>query len=181
LMIHAPHDSVAQILDFKIGGNPTVPEMIDLLIGDDLGMWRPYFGNAMNFQRQFRNFSDNEQVEIGWSKRGEEIYSPGKKPDPPEEGRDPLPRNFPESALFYQRPFVDNGTVEYEFFYDPDKAHVDPALDRMTFMLDPDGVQLHWLTDAASDKSGAPFDNAKDEPENRRGPAKLPLKAKEWN
>ena len=123
----------------------------------------------------------NEQDDSAWTKRGEEMYSFGKKPEPPEEGREPPPRYFPEAAIFYQRPFVENGAVEYEFFHDPDKAHVHPALDRMTFLLEADGVKLHWLTDGRNEKSGVPFDNATEEPECRRGPAKLPLKAKEWN
>jgi hypothetical protein len=54
-------------------------------------------------------------------------------------------------------------------------------LDRLVFLLEPDGVKLHWLTDGASDKSGVPVDNATDEPSCRRGPAQLPLKAKAWN
>ena len=37
--------------------------------------------------------------------------------------------------------------IEYEFFYDPDKAMVHPMLDRFTFLLEPEGVKLHWLTD----------------------------------
>jgi hypothetical protein len=54
-------------------------------------------------------------------------------------------------------------------------------LDRLTFLLEPDGVKLHWLTDGPHEKSGVAFDNVKDEPASRRGPAKLPLKEKAWN
>ncbi len=181
LMIHAPHANIAQVHDLKIAGNPTVPEKIDLLIGDDLGMWRPYYANAGAFQRRSPYDDGNGQADMAWIKRGEEIYGAGKKPEPPEDGRQEMPRYFPESVVFYQRPFVENGAVEYDFFYDPEKALVHPALDRMTFLLEADGVKLHWLTDGRNDKSDVPFDNAKEEPASRRGPAKLPLKAKEWN
>ena len=182
LMLHAPHANTAEIRDLKITGNPTVPEKINLLIGDDLGMWRPYHGNNGQVQQsQFPVDNGIFEGRSGWSKRGEEMYEFGKKPEPPEEERQVPPRNFPESAIFYQRPFVENGAVEYEFFYDPEKAHVHPALDRTTFLLEPDGVKLHWLTDGSHEKSTVPFDNAKDEPGCRRGQAKLPLKAKEWN
>jgi hypothetical protein len=71
--------------------------------------------------------------------------------------------------------------IEYEFYYEPGKAHVHPCLDRLTFMLEPEGVKLHWLTDGPFEKNGVAFDNTKDEPGNRRGPAKLPLKEKAWN
>ena len=76
---------------------------------------------------------------------------------------------------------LENGAIEYDFFYDAEKACVHPTLDRLTFLLEPDGVRLHWLTDGHSDRSGVPFDNAKDEPACRIGPSKLPLKEKAWN
>ena len=109
------------------------------------------------------------------------MFEFGKKPGPPAEGMPPRPRYFPESVVYYQRPFLEDGTVEYEFFYDPDKAHVHPALDRATFLLEPAGVQLHWLTDGSNEKSVVTFDNVAEEPACRRGPAQLPLKAKAWN
>ena len=45
----------------------------------------------------------------------------------------------------------------------------------------PDGVEVHWLTDAQHDRTGLAPDNVSVEPVNRRGPAGLPLKVKEWN
>ena len=163
LMFHAHHQNTGELRNVAISGTPTVPEKIDLLANDDLGMWRPYQGIA------------------AWVKRGEELFEFGKKPEPPEEGRPVPPRNFPESALYYQRPLLEDGAVEYEFYYDPDKAHVHPLLDRLVFLLEPDGVKLHWLTDGPHEKSGMAFDNTRDEPACRRGPAKLPLKEKAWN
>ena len=182
LMIHAHHANTTEVRDIKISGRPSVPDKIDLLIGDDLGTWRAYFGQAGPVQPRFRVYDeDGSQNGTDWSKRGEEMYSFGKKPEPPEEGQPERPRYFPESAIFYQRPFLEDGAVAYEFFYDPDKAHVHPALDRLTFLLEPEGVKLHWLTDGRHERSGLAFDNAVEEPECRRGPAKLPLHAKQWN
>ena len=86
-----------------------------------------------------------------------------------------------ERALHYHRPFLEDGAIEYEFYYEPEKAHVHPMLDRVTFLLEPDGVRLHWLTDGQYDRSGIKADNVHDEPANRRGPEKPPLKEKAWN
>jgi hypothetical protein len=58
---------------------------------------------------------------------------------------------------------------------------VHPALDRLTFLLEPDGVKVHWMTDAQYDRLGLKADNTASEPENRRGSPSLPLKPKEWN
>ena len=60
-------------------------------------------------------------------------------------------------------------------------------MDRLAFLLEPDGVRLHWPTNptnvrTASDEGSelAP-DNTADEPENRRGPDPLPLRSGDWN
>lgn len=177
LMLHAAHLNTAEIRDFRITGAASVPDSINMLADDDLGMWRPYAGTVLPPYRG-RYYYPGQQ---GWLIRGEEMYEQGRKPEPPEDGKPESPRSFPESATFYQRPMLEDGAVEYEFFFDPDKALVHPMLDRLTFLLEPDGVRLHWLTDGAADQSGVPFDNAFEEKDCRRGPAKLPLNAKAWN
>jgi len=58
---------------------------------------------------------------------------------------------------------------------------VHPVLGRTAFLLDPDGVKIHWLTDGAYERKGLAPDNTADEPESRRGPASIPLKPKAWN
>jgi hypothetical protein len=58
---------------------------------------------------------------------------------------------------------------------------VHPALGRLAFLLEPDGVKVHLLTDGAYERSGLTADNARDEPECRRGPTSLPLKPSAWN
>src|SRR5205823_4206441 len=71
--------------------------------------------------------------------------------------------------------------VRYEFYYEPGKTHVHPSLGRLAFLLEPEGVRLHWLTDkAVADWTGLATDNAALPPEGRRGGA-LPLKAGAWN
>src|SRR3954463_5369924 len=57
-----------------------------------------------------------------------------------------------------------------------------PTLDRLAFLLEPEGVRLHWITDGPDDEC-TPLkpDNVADEPANRRGPGRLPLRANAWN
>ncbi len=177
LMLHCSAKNSGVVRNLKIMGQPTVPDQIDLLAGSDLGMWASYDGTGVMSQ-SIRSFDGNTG---SWSKRGEEMHHFGKKPDPPEEGDPVRPRHRSEAAVFYQRPLLEDGVVEYEFFYDPEAAHVSPALDRLVFMLEPNGVKLHWLTDGAYDKSKVAFDNTVDEPSSRRGPSRLPLSPKAWN
>ena len=51
------------------------------------------------------------------------------------------------SKLAYFRPLRPGETLRYEFFHEPGKTHVHPSLGRLAFLLEPDGVKLHWLTD----------------------------------
>jgi tetratricopeptide (TPR) repeat protein len=182
LMLHCNHLDTGDVRDLKIAGKPVVPMVIDLLAGEDLPLWRPYLGFVSEGDtRRMGVVIGGNTVTNGWMKRGEEMFEAGARPEPPEEGKPIPPRYFPESAIFYQRPFLEDGAIEYEFYYDPDKSHMSPALDRLVFLLEPDGVKLHWLTDGPNDKSGVKFDNVRDEPPCRRGPSQLPLKPRAWN
>src|SRR5262245_18214274 len=76
---------------------------------------------------------------------------------------------------------LEDGEIRFEFFYDPGTVLAHPALDRLVFLLDPEGVKVHWLTDAQHDRTGLLPDNITVEKSNRRGPESLPLKQKAWN
>jgi hypothetical protein len=56
-----------------------------------------------------------------------------------------------------------------------------PALDRLVFLIEPDGVKIHWLTDGVHDRTGLDRKNAFEEPENRRGEGPPPLRENAWN
>ncbi len=86
------------------------------------------------------------------------------------------------SRLTYYRPLRDGETLRYEFFYQAERTIVHPGLDRLTFLLEPDGVRLHWMTDHPDGEAGGlRLDNVADEPNSRRGPPRLPLVEGEWN
>lgn len=87
-----------------------------------------------------------------------------------------------QSRLYYHRPLRDGDRLSYEFFYEPDKIEVHPSLGRLTFLLQPDGVRLHWITDTPfDDPTGLAHDNVVDVPQDCRGPQPVPLKPGEWN
>ncbi|HQU43674.1 MAG TPA: DUF1583 domain-containing protein, partial [Pirellulales bacterium] len=84
--------------------------------------------------------------------------------------------------LTYFRPLRNGEVLRYELFYQPGQQMVHPALDRLTFLLEPEGVRLHWMTDHPDAEAGdLSLDNVADEPDARRGPPRLPLVAGEWN
>jgi hypothetical protein len=147
--------------NLKITGRPVVPEALSLSAAGDLSGWQThYYGEATGSARP------------AWEKRGDEIVGPLVKESA---------GSHQESLLQYHRPLLEDGSVEYEFYYEPGATLVHPALDRLAFLLDPEGVKVHRLTGGAYERTDLAPDNATAEPENRRGPDKLPLRARDWN
>jgi tetratricopeptide (TPR) repeat protein len=144
-----------------ISGRPQIPDKLNLSASADLAGWR---------SDEYADTTTGERAD--WEKRGEEIV-----------GRldTPIPGARRESVLRYHRPMLEDGRITYEFYYDPGKAMVHPALDRVAFLLEPDGVRIHLLTDGADERSGLAPDNVRDDTESRRGPASLPLNPQAWN
>src|SRR5262249_46525471 len=103
LMLHGRVDCTAGIRNFKLTGTPTVPESVDITAGPDPKGWRGYQGGQLQ-------------------KRGEEVYMNGYNilKQQVGEGQPPPKRVWTEDAIHYHRPLVEDGTVEYEFYYDPD-------------------------------------------------------------
>lgn len=86
------------------------------------------------------------------------------------------------SWLFYQRPLHDHDRVQYEFFYAPGQAEVHPALGRLAFLLRPDGVHTHWITQNGDrDLLQIPNANLMLETAYQRGGGALPLRTNDWN
>jgi hypothetical protein len=161
LVLRCPAGSRGGVRNLKIDGAPAIPESLDLSGSPDLSGWlADYYGE------------ENDESSLGWRKQGDEISA--------ELALD-LKGSKRESLLRYHRPLLEDGVIEYEFWHEPGKALVHPALDRLTLLLEPGGVKVHWLTDAQHDRGGLPPDNVTSEPANRRGPATLPLQANAWN
>jgi hypothetical protein len=128
------------IRNLRILGSPIVPKEIHLSAGLDLIGWdAAYYAETL------------EGDSAAWSKTDDEIV--GRQ-------RVNSPGSVRQSLLRYHRPLLEDGELEYEFFYEPGKTEVHPALDRLVFLLKPEGVQIHWLTDAQYDRTSLPPDNA---------------------
>jgi hypothetical protein len=162
LLLQANVNCTAGIRNIKFTGSPKVPEVIDLSSALDLKGWLRY---DTNYELQ---------------KRGNELYLNGRKFEPVE-GQPEIKRSYQQQAMHYHRPMIEDGAIDYDFYYEPDVALVHPMMDRLTFLLEPTGVRIHWLTDNVHERTGLKPENVSDEPDNRRGLAKLPLKEKAWN
>ncbi|MHB1556493.1 MAG: DUF1583 domain-containing protein [Isosphaeraceae bacterium] len=161
LAILCPADQAGEARKITITGKPQIPDRLSLTALPDMSGWRTdEYGETTS--------GDNAD----WEKRGDEVF-----------GRlaEDIPVARQESVLRYHRPMLEDGRISYEFYYEPGKAMVHPSLDRLAFLVEPEGVRIHRLTDGAYERSGLAADNMADEPANRRGPASPPLKPKAWN
>jgi tetratricopeptide (TPR) repeat protein len=182
LAIHNGAEGQADLRNLKIEGRPTIPAALEISSLPDLTGWL-----ADYYQERLDGDASS------WTKKGEEIVGrnigSNSRPTTDRWGNEETDffRNSArlgskqESLLQYHRPMVEDGEIRYEFFYEPGKTVVHPALDRLTFVLDPAGVKVHWLTDAQHDRTGLGPENLLLEPQNQRGSGRLPLKPNEWN
>lgn len=84
------------------------------------------------------------------------------------------------SLLSYMRPLLEDETITYEYFYEPARTAVHPAIGRLAFLMEPKGIRVRWLTNSTREWTGLAANNALLEPLNRRGPSTLPL-TPGWN
>lgn len=165
IAIRSPYHTDGAVRDLRITGNPEIPAEVELTNSRDLSAWLPInHGHRVGPTHKWRPLGDGNDGGGIYGIRWED-----------------LPGSHRETLLRYHRPMVEDGTIEYEFFYREGETHVHPALDRLAFLLQPDGVRIHWVTDCEFDRTELAPDNLYDEPDYRRGPAALPLNPKDWN
>lgn len=84
-----------------------------------------------------------------------------------------------EHLLRYHRPMLEDGVIEYDFLYDEGHTEAHPAIGRWAFLIQPDGVNMHQLTDGRYERTSLPPDNF--HPLSNGGAEKLDLKQNGWN
>ncbi|MEW4527222.1 DUF1583 domain-containing protein [Maioricimonas sp. JC845] len=155
----------ARVRDVRISGNPIIPTELELSASPELPGWYAYYDESVGTaDARWRYEADPEST-------GQIVCLAVPE----------LAGAHGQSLLRYHRPLVEGGSIEYEFRDIPGATPVHPALDRLVFLLHPDGVRVHWLTDGRYDTTGVSPDNVVDEPQHRRGPSRLPLKESDWN
>lgn len=155
------------IRNLRIIGQPEVPESVPLIVNQDLVGWYSYHHDELVGNQNGAVWGYVEDAESTGIVRGKR--------------RMDVAETWYESLLCYARPLVAGEQMNLEFYYVPGEVVVHPALDRLAFLLDPQGVREHWLTDSRYDTTDIGPQNVIDRPEYRRGPATLPLRIDDWN
>lgn len=165
LAIRSIWDHNCAVRNLRITGSPDIPDKVWLLTDPLFGNWKT---------ARLDNWKAPSRDEYWW------LHWPE-----PEHGGivgrrvKELPGESHAEALnFYHRPLLEDGAIEYEFYYEPGEFEVHPAMDRMVFLLRPDAVRLHWLTDGVFDPTDA--DPAAEFTEQPHA-GLLPFKLGQWN
>ena len=125
IAIRSPGWHRSTVENVRILGQPMVLNSVPLSRPNDQSGWLDYY-DAGGWEH--RDTADAGSWIVGHSIPG-------------------LAGTFTERLHRYQRPLVEDGSIEYEFFYDPGVVETCPALDRLAFLLQPSGVREHWITD----------------------------------
>ncbi len=148
--------------NLRIVGEPEIPEAIDLIATERWQGWR-----ADMFHEAFSLGTESEGA--AWRRSGDEIVGDLSA----ESGV-----KARESLLMYQRPLLEDGVIEFESYFTPGECGVHPAVGRVAFLVRPDGVKLHQLTDAEWEATGLSPTN---ESPLEGSAASVPLKENDWN
>jgi len=153
----------AEVRDVRISGRPTVPDEVLLSADPQLSSWLTYHEETSGVENaRWTWHSDPDSSGIITGRRGGDLLDTRS-----------------ESLLRYLRPLAEDVVIEYEFQYEPGRYETHPALDRIAFLLEPDGVRLHWITDERFDPAGVSPDNRFSA--GTQLSTSLPLHPNRWN
>lgn len=156
--------------DLRITGEPLIPEKIALVDSPQLLGWYDYYQPLHPLTSRISGWDVSMERGVG-AERDIQISHP----------RMPLlpSGSHAEQLLRYLRPFAEDGTIVFEFFYEPGQTTTHPAVGRTVFLLTDQGVKLHKLTDGRFERTALRPDNAKilDDAEIKT----LPLLTNQWN
>jgi hypothetical protein len=153
------------VKDLRVTGRPTVLDAVSLSHLPDLTGWSTYYDeSAGGPDDRWIHVADPDSS--GWIVGRNDGSLPGSNT---------------ESLLRYQRPLIENGSIDYDFYYNPKLLETHPALDHLVFLLHPSGVREHWITNGRYERADLDPDNSVEVVANRRGPETLPLKPRAWN
>lgn len=113
------------VRNLTIAGMPTIPAQVNLCNPPILNDWVAFFtdkGKWITYQ----------------DKTGTHILEGQPRPE--------LTGTQAESLLLYHRPMMEDGEIEYEFYCEPGKQIVHPAMDRQAFLLNSNHVAVHDVT-----------------------------------
>ena len=119
LSIHSTWYCNGAIKNLLIAGQPTIPETIQLVTTEDLSGWLPYFEGLTS--EWWSDWRLRRQPKSDPQENNSPMMLVGRR-------RPEVNGTVHENLLRYHRPMLEDGTIEYEFFYSPGQFEVHPAM-----------------------------------------------------
>jgi hypothetical protein len=175
----------------KIEGDVTIPRSIELL-SPSLAGWTARFKNGrlpdvvLLPENAPPARAEDEKPQHDWRlvdgvlESVDRAAGGGKSPsDASKRAAKTPPRR--EGLIRYLRPLGDGEQVSLEFYYEPGKYSLTPALGRIAILPGDKEVALHWITaDAAGITTGVDDQNRVVDPQAEQ-PTPIALKNNDWN
>ncbi|WP_345682688.1 DUF1583 domain-containing protein [Novipirellula caenicola] len=177
---------VVSFHNIRIEGSPVIPRQVDLFSADRMDGWDcTKFSESQPRKRLMAENPTPENSALAYYQQQEPSTFDWNVQDGVLEGHASEASGDPaeQSWIYYHRPLQNGDSVQYEFFYTPEKSVAHPTIGRIALMLQPDGVETHWIATPKwdDDYNGVELDNSLVEASCRRGTAPLPLKVGDWN
>ena len=198
LNLSSLNSAATAVRNLKMSGAIEIPREVSLLLKDAMPGWQSDFYSETQppAERETNDDEDagsQDDAMMDADEYGVLQKKTGKDVDWETKDHILLGRKLPPSAiqetkvrqsrLYYHRPLLDGDRVTYEFWYERghNSTHVHPTLGQMAFLLEPDGLNLHWMTSRNSEDNrySLPTDNRLVDESIRKGP--ISLKEKDWN
>jgi hypothetical protein len=138
IALRSPFFSNGSVKNVQITGTPEIPQTVQMSSDPEMSGWMRYHLDSVGGPADDWRFDASLGSEGGIFARQKSQYHD----------------TFQESLLRYFRPMVENGVIAYEFYYEPGKFHVSPALDRQVYLITPTGISIHRVTDGVFDATG---------------------------
>ena len=133
----------AAVRNVQIAGSPQIPASVKMSSSQSLEGWKADGRQSVGFDSaDWQCVSDAEGHNQITGRRATEMDG-----------------THDESLLRYVRPLSSGDAVEYEFYFDASTGPTHPTLGTTAFIIQPDGIMLHEMTDAGYDQTERPPDN----------------------
>jgi len=189
----------------RLTGKPTIPREISLVNGDQLEGWSAsFFNESISLDPGFveahqrdprrgpgarvatRNAKPVDEIleQFDWAAREGVIH--GRRQVEMGAGNSWYDSRFDtdrgvQSSLIYDRALEDGDVVSYEFYHEPEEFMVHPSVGRVAYLIEPNGLELHWLTGPGDHARGVDSTNRALDPGLKIHTPRPNLKPRAWN
>src|SRR5262245_25151461 len=158
LMVQTAVEHRSAMKNIRITGKPVIPREVQRVERDRLDGWSCWNGKLPHrISVTEPNDRQREYYGVMYDDDGQPIRQQNPVPDWTAaygvlKGRlDASAAQWAEMRLYYHRPLLTGERVRYQFRYVPGLVEVHPALDQVAFLLQPEGVRLHWISPQGED------------------------------